>query len=170
MRFRSPTRGLLSLEDVAADILHERAANPGADYRLIIGTDSQLRGNGTTATFVTAIILHKTGHGARYFVRKFVHEHLYSLRQRMFTEAALSIQTSGLLMEYLQVDSHDPTPPNQASSPDWHIEVHLDIGERGETKQWIREIVAWIEANGYEARIKPNSYGASTVADRYTKH
>ncbi|GMA63984.1 ribonuclease H-like YkuK family protein [Alicyclobacillus fastidiosus] len=170
MRFQSPTRGQLSLEDVAADILHERAANPGAEYRLIIGTDSQLKGNGSTATFATAIILHKTGHGARYFVRKFVHEHLYSLRQRMFTEAALSIQTSGQLMEHLKVGTHDSTYPVAQGSPDWPIEVHLDIGERGETKQWIREIVAWIEANGYEARIKPNSYGASTVADRYTKH
>ncbi len=38
-----------------------------------------------------------------------------------------------------------------------------------ETKQWIREIVAWITANGYEARVKPDSFGASKVADRYTK-
>ncbi|EPZ53208.1 ribonuclease H-like YkuK family protein [Alicyclobacillus acidoterrestris] len=174
MLFLSPTRGMLSLEDVAYDILRERSTHADADYKLVVGTDSQLHGNGSVATFVTAIILHRAGRGARYFVHKSIHEHLYSLRQRMFTEAALSLQTSGQLMEQLQSRSQQEAFPIShfpaRYSSEWHVEVHLDMGERGETKQWIREIVAWIEANGYEVRIKPDSYGASTVADRYTKH
>ncbi|GEO26358.1 hypothetical protein AAC03nite_21430 [Alicyclobacillus acidoterrestris] len=173
MLFLSPTRGMLSLEDVAYDILRERSMHADADYKLVVGTDSQLHGNGSVATFVTAIILHRAGKGARYFVHKSIHEHLTSLRQRMFTEAALSLQTSGQLMEQLQNFSQPETfstPYFPARYDEWHVEVHLDMGERGETKQWIREIVAWIEASGYEVRIKPDSYGASTVADRYTKH
>lgn len=158
MIFRSPTTGMRTLEQVAMDLVEERRMHPEYDYRLIIGTDSQPKGNSREATFVTAIILHRLGHGAKYYVHKEHHDHMYSLKQRMFTEASLSIQAGGLLTEQLQT-----------AGLDWHIEVHLDIGERGETKQWIREIVAWIEGNGYQARIKPDSFGASKVADRYTK-
>ncbi|WP_067621284.1 ribonuclease H-like YkuK family protein [Alicyclobacillus acidiphilus] len=157
--FRSPTLGMLTLEQVARDISRQRGTNPRGDYRLIIGTDSQPKAQGTEATFVTAVILHHVGHGARYFVHKEHHSNIRALRQRMFTEASLSIHTGGLLTEQLQNDGND-----------WHIEVHLDIGEHGETKQWIREIVSWIEMNGYAARIKPDSFGASKVADRYTKN
>lgn len=156
--FRSPTFGLRSLEQVARDILEERTRHPESEYRLIIGTDSQPKGSRSEATFVTAIILHRLGHGGKYFVHKEHHHHMYALKQRMFTEASLSIQACGLLMQELEPEEKN-----------WHIEVHLDIGEHGETKQWIREIVAWIEGNGYLARIKPDSFGASKVADRYTK-
>lgn len=159
MMFRSPTFGMRTLEQVAFDIEEERRLDPDSDFRLIIGTDSQPKANRSEATFVTAIILHHVGHGARYYIHKEHHKHIYALRQRMFTEASLSIQTGGLLTETFQEHGSE-----------WHIEVHVDIGERGETKQWIREIVSWIEMNGYAARIKPDSFGASTVADRYTKH
>ncbi|WAH37318.1 ribonuclease H-like YkuK family protein [Alicyclobacillus dauci] len=156
MMFRSPTLGILTLEQVAEDIVRQRLADPDARFRLIIGTDSQPQRS--EATFVTAIIFHKLGRGARYYVHKEQHQHMRSLRHRMFTEASLSIQTGGLLTEQLETVSGE-----------WHIEVHLDIGENGETKKWIREIVSWIEMNGYEAIIKPDSFGASKVADRYTK-
>jgi uncharacterized protein len=156
--FRSPTQGVLTLEEVASRIIAQRQADSDGDYRLIIGTDSQLSLYRSEATFVTAVILHRVGHGAHYYIHKEHHTHMHSLRQRMFAEASLSLQTSGLLMEQL------------ASAGDWAIEVHLDVGERGETRQWANELVSWIQNNGYEARIKPDSFGASTVADRYTKH
>lgn len=111
-----------------------------------------------TVTFVSAVIMHHVGKGARYYIHREQQRHMYSLRQRMFTEASYSLQVGGMLSEQLgQRGVH------------WSVEVHLDVGEKGATKQLIREIVSWIEANGYEARIKPDSFGASKVADRYTK-
>ena len=47
--------------------------------------------------------------------------------------------------------------------------VHADIGRRGKTKELIKEICAWIEASGFEARIKPDSYAASGVANMLSK-
>ena len=49
------------------------------------------------------------------------------------------------------------------------IEIHLDVGEDGETKALIKDLVGWVTQSGYEAKIKPNSFGASKVADRFTK-
>lgn len=52
---------------------------------------------------------------------------------------------------------------------DLNIEIHLDIGRNGETRDLIKEVVGMVVGNGYEAKIKPSAYAASHVADRYTK-
>ncbi len=156
--FYSPTRGNLTLEQVVDDILHEAQRSPKQTYRLMIGTDSQPYNGRKSVKFVSAIILHRVGKGARYYIHREFVPHLYSLRQRMFTEAAYSLQLGSMLSDALHQRGED-----------WQMEVHLDIGDKGATKQLIREIVAWIQSSGYETRIKPDSFCASKVADRYTK-
>ena len=52
---------------------------------------------------------------------------------------------------------------------EWPVEIHLDVGQGGETRVLIQEVVGWVSAVGYRAIIKPYAYGASTVADRFTK-
>ncbi|HYH03936.1 MAG TPA: ribonuclease H-like YkuK family protein, partial [Bacillota bacterium] len=39
----------------------------------------------------------------------------------------------------------------------------------GKTKEIIRDVIGMITGSGFGAIIKPDSYGASKVADRYTK-
>jgi predicted RNase H-related nuclease YkuK (DUF458 family) len=56
-----------------------------------------------------------------------------------------------------------------AGLKDPNIEIHLDIGKQGRTKEIIREVVGMVVGSGFGARIKPESYGAFKVADRYTK-
>jgi predicted RNase H-related nuclease YkuK (DUF458 family) len=41
------------------------------------------------------------------------------------------------------------------------------VGENGDTKQMVQELVGMIRANNFEVRTKPNSYAASSVADRH---
>ena len=52
---------------------------------------------------------------------------------------------------------------------DLNIEIHLDVGENGRTKELIRDIIGMITGTGFEARIKPDAYGASKVADKHTR-
>jgi predicted RNase H-related nuclease YkuK (DUF458 family) len=47
--------------------------------------------------------------------------------------------------------------------------VHADVGVEGETRGLIREVVGMIVGSGFTPHVKPESFGASTVADRYTK-
>jgi predicted RNase H-related nuclease YkuK (DUF458 family) len=156
--FYSPTRGVMTLEEVAEDLLQQVQSYPKDEFRLMVGSDSQPKPGSKTVTFVTAVIIHHLGKGARYYIHRETQQHITSLRQRMFTEASYSLQAGGLLSEYL----------NRRGAY-WGWEVHLDIGQKGATKQLVREIVSWITQSGYEARIKPDSFGASKVADRYTK-
>jgi uncharacterized protein len=157
--FYSPTRGIMTLEEVAEDLLQQVQSYPQDEFRLMVGSDSQPKPGSKTVTFVTAVIIHHLGKGARYYIHRETQKHISSLRQRMFTEASYSLQAGGLLSEYLN-----------RRGAHWGWEVHLDIGQKGATKQLVREIVSWITQSGYEARIKPDSFGASKVADRYTKH
>ncbi|HRU32970.1 MAG TPA: ribonuclease H-like YkuK family protein, partial [bacterium] len=47
--------------------------------------------------------------------------------------------------------------------------IHVDIGMKGETRQLIKEVVGMITSSGYSAKIKPESFGASKVADKHSK-
>ncbi|MGB4390477.1 MAG: ribonuclease H-like YkuK family protein, partial [Bacillota bacterium] len=49
------------------------------------------------------------------------------------------------------------------------LEIHLDIGSRGDTRSIIKEVAGMVSGTGFPAYIKPNAYGASSVADRHTK-
>jgi predicted RNase H-related nuclease YkuK (DUF458 family) len=57
----------------------------------------------------------------------------------------------------------------QNGHADLNVQIHLDVGENGQTRDLIREVVGMVVGSGFDARIKPDSFGASSVADRHTK-
>ncbi len=156
MTFISPTKGRLSFNDTFRDIMSYIQEMPGVPYKLIIGTDSQLRED---AYFVTAIVVHRVGKGGRYYYTRERERTGRSLRQRIFYETAKSLGVASKLAERLA----------RNGCGDLDVEIHLDIGPNGETKDLIREIVGMVTGTGFAARIKPDSYGASKVADKHTK-
>jgi hypothetical protein len=46
--------------------------------------------------------------------------------------------------------------------------IHADIGENGQTRDMIKELTGMIIGNGFEPKIKPESYVASSLADKYS--
>ncbi|MGI9952573.1 ribonuclease H-like YkuK family protein [Moorellaceae bacterium AZ2] len=156
MYFISPSKGRLSVEEMFQDIMAFIEATPEAQYKVIIGTDSQARLN---TCFVTAIIIHQVGKGARYYYRKKYQRKITSLRQKIFYETALSLEIASFLAQKLAANGH----------PELNVEIHLDVGPNGDTKELIREVVGMVVGSGFAAKIKPYSCGASKVADKYTK-
>lgn len=156
MKFFSPSRGAMSLAVVFEEVKTYISENPNDDYRLIIGTDSHVK---QQTLFVTAIIIHRVGKGARFFYTKVRERAMDSLRQRIYFETSLSMDIAAKLTSMLA----------RAKMEDLKLEIHLDIGTKGETKSLIKELVGMVVGSGFAARIKPYSIGASTVADRYTK-
>ena len=49
------------------------------------------------------------------------------------------------------------------------VEIHLDVGTHGETKDLIKEVTGMIVNSGFAAKIKPDACAASKVADKHTK-
>jgi predicted RNase H-related nuclease YkuK (DUF458 family) len=153
--FISPTKGHLTFDEVFGEILAYASENPEDNYRLIVGTDSQLRDE---TCFVTALIVHRQGKGGRFFYTRRYDDYARSLRQRIFYEASLSLSVASLLTEKLA-----------DSGQELNLEIHLDVGSNGATKSLVKEVVGMVNGSGFPCKIKPDSYGASTVADRYTK-
>ena len=50
----------------------------------------------------------------------------------------------------------------------FNLEIHVDIGKNGPTKELIDEVVGMILGSGLAVRIKPEAYAASAVADKHT--
>ncbi len=156
IKFISPTKGALSLKQVLCSILDFMKEKPDERFNLIIGTDSHTK---EESCFVTAIIIHHIGKGARYFYHKKKQRKVVSLRQKLFYEAALSLDTAGKVAKYLAENGH----------AELNVEIHLDIGEAGDTRILIKELVGMVTGSGFSAKIKPDSSGASKVADKHTK-
>jgi len=160
MDFVNPTMGKLTLPEVVENMLGFIEQAPEREYRIIIGSDSQNKESRLTTTFVTAIIVHRVGKGALYYFHRRTRPMVRNMRQRIFTEASLSLQVCGELRTLFE----------QAAVPEpQHLEVHLDVGQNGKTQPLIKDLIAWVEGSGYEAKIKPYSFVASKVADRYTR-
>lgn len=154
--FISPTHGRFSFDDMFNRIVEYISSDNDSQYNLIIGTDSFLNAD---TCFVSAVIAHRVGHGGIYFYRKSHRRKIENLRQRMFYEATMSIELASLVSARLDDNGYKKLP----------VEIHLDIGPNGDTKDIIKEVVGMVTGSGYAAITKPSSYGASKVADRHSK-
>ena len=146
----------MSFDQMTDDIISYNKGLPSSSYKIIIGTDSQVK---RETSFVTAVIIHRLGKGARYFFTKRYHRKIKSLRQKIFYETALSLEVGSMVTEFFSDSGFD----------DLNVEIHIDVGIHGETKSLIREVVGMVTGSGFLAKIKPDAYGASSVADKHTK-
>ena len=159
--FYNPTSGRMSLDGMisaVADFVH---ADQAAFYRVVIGTDSQAkRLNGKAEIdYVTAVIVHRQGKGARYFWRKEIRYQNPVLRDKIYTETLISLQFAEVIV---------PSLRKAVSPAKYDLEIHIDVGALGPTREMIREVVGMVNGSGYTAKTKPEAWGASSVADKYT--
>lgn len=155
--FQSPTHGEVDLLAIRTHILQFLAAEPASKYQIVVGTDSQPH-NGSGVDFVTAIVVHRHGQGGIYFWKRIVNKKIYVLRQRMYEEATMSLMMAEEVVALLHKDGITK----------YDVEIHVDIGKFGKTREMITEIIGMIRGNGFNVKVKPDSYAASKVADRYT--
>ncbi len=155
--YHSPTFGILTLADVREKVLEFIEKSPEYKYQLVIGTDSQPK-NGTGCDFVTAIIVRRIGTGGIYFWKRIVEDKSLHLRNRIYKEATFSLEAAEEFLTALKNDGITK----------YDVEIHVDIGNLGKTREMIAEIVGMIRGNGFTVKTKPDSYGASKVADRHT--
>jgi len=157
--------GELSLSDVISQIKTFLEEDEAAEYSLIIGSDSQERPSSDTSTrlinLITAIVVHRKGFGARYFWLRKKDIPVHSLREKIYVETLTSLQFASEFVPKLKktLNGH---------APKYLLEIHVDIGEHGETREMIKEITGMVTGNGFVAKTKPYAFGASYVADKHT--
>lgn len=159
--FNSPTMGVLDVGGLISEISGFVREDPGSYYRLVIGTDSQTKSTGgkPQIDFVTAVVVHRKGRGARYFWKKEKKDKIPVLRDKIYTETLLSLSCAQELVPLLR----------KAVSPaKYDFEIHIDVGPIGPTRDMIKEVVGMVSGNGFIAKTKPEAWGASSVADKHT--
>jgi predicted RNase H-related nuclease YkuK (DUF458 family) len=153
----SPTLGELTIDNLKKRVSSYMHGARDAKYRIIVGSDSQKTKEGSY-DFVVALAIHRIGAGGVYFWKRDVVSQKMSLKERMYREAILSLTSAEDLSALFR--------ENGISKYD--VEIHVDIGPNGKTKELISDISGMVRASGYEVKIKPDSFGASKVADRHT--
>jgi predicted RNase H-related nuclease YkuK (DUF458 family) len=160
--FENPSLGKLTLNQVSQKVAQFIQADPERFYRLVIGSDSQERRlNGKKElNLIGAVVVHRLGKGGRYFYQRQKRKQPHSLREKIYTETLFSLAIAEKLLPRVNKIL------NGKNSYD--LEIHIDVGRAGETREMIKEVVGMVNGNGYKAKTKPDSYGASKVADKHT--
>jgi len=160
-KFYNPTKGNLNFQKVIEEIIYYISQKPEKFYDIVVGCDSS---SGEEPNFPVAIVVLRVGEGGRFFLKRIHYKNrkFYNLKQRILEEVFLSCQLALNLKEALKEKTKGKKCNYQLRY------IHADIGENGATKDMIKEVIGLIRGNGFEPKIKPESFAASVVADRYS--
>ena len=160
----SQTYGKLNFNEIPEKlhIFYENNKHYGEPIEIAIGTDSQNHNCGTKIVTVISIICRR--HGGIFFHNTLYKNTISIVKEKLETETNISLETAQALLDYIQACY----PSLFENCP---VSIHIDAGNapHGKTKDLIQALTGWVHAMGYDCEIKPNSYSASSVADRLSK-
>jgi predicted RNase H-related nuclease YkuK (DUF458 family) len=139
-----------SISEAVRDALEREVGNR---IKVCIGSDSQVKG--AITEFATAIVFLREGKGGFLFVKKYVSEKTFSIKERMITEVADSVNTAYEVCPVL--DQFDV-----------ELEVHADINTDPHFKSNValKEAMGYILGMGYTFKAKPEAFASSYSAGR----
>ena len=146
------TRVKTSIEDeVRRVIVKEKEA--GHQLKVCIGTDSQVKGRETE--FATVIVFIRKGRGGFMYIHNEISRQKMSIKQRMLTEVAKSIEVAYALCHLFTLYGVD-------------MEVHADINTNLNFKSndALKEAMGYIMGMGFVFRAKPHAFASSSCANK----
>jgi len=167
--FFSPSKGDLTLAEVIKEIFGYMQEDPEKQYEIVVGADSP---SSDKPFFPIAIVVLRTGFGGRFFLKKMHYDDnflkkMVFWKNRILQEVYLSCELALSLREVLEKEN--TLRQAQGKGLKYQFEyIHADVGEIGKTKEMVKEVIGLIKGSGFEPRIKPYSFAATVVADRYT--
>ena len=163
--FRTGSNKPIAFEAIPSAIqaFFEKNKTFGEQTDIIIGTDSQ---NFDETKFVSVIAVVCHGHSGIFFYEISRKRRITDVKQKLQEETNDSLVLATKLIDILTAE-----PGYEELFLSCPVSIHIDAGnsDRGKTKMLIPELVGWIRACGYEAKTKPDSFVASTIADRISK-
>ncbi|WP_286230669.1 ribonuclease H-like YkuK family protein [Neobacillus mesonae] len=160
----------MSFEHVFKRIIEFMNAAPSGNFRLMVGTDSQVHKRHTV--FITGIVIQNEGKGVWACIKKVVvPRKMTQLHERISLELSLTEEIVALFTEERKNELIDIVLPHIYKGATFTMEGHIDIGagKRNKTSEFVKEMVTRMESMGVEPKIKPNAFVASSYANRYTK-
>lgn len=162
--WKSETYGTLELRDVPAKMyeFYKNNLHYGEPIEITIGTDSQNHKDTTKIVSVISIICKH--HGGIFFHKTEYMKQIQTVREKLETETNISLEIAQDVIKRLEKEY----PTLFKNCP---MSIHIDAGNapHGKTKDLVQSLTGWVHAMGYDCEIKPDSYAASTIADRISK-
>lgn len=140
------------IEDEVREVL-VREKEMGHELKVCIGTDSQVKGKETE--FATVIVFIRKGKGGFMFIRNDTTRQKMSVKERMLTEVARSIEIAYELCPLFTIYNVD-------------MEVHADINTNPNFKSndALKEAMGYIMGMGFVFKAKPYAFASSSCADK----
>lgn len=163
--FNSQTYGKVNVDQLISYCKAFLEEDPNSEYGIIIGTDSQEHffeaEKQKQVTLISAIVLHRKGWGGKYFWQQKRYSNIKTLRDKLYAETYASLE---LAMHFV------PKLKSELSNTKalYSLEIHIDVGEHGKSREVIKEVAGIISGNGFVVKTKPFAFAASYVADKHT--
>ena len=150
-KFNGDPLELPIIEAVEAAI--RRETENGIRLKVCIGTDSQVKGKETE--FATVIVFLREGQGGFMFIHNERTQQPFTIRERMLTEVAKSIDIAYQLCHLFTQYNVD-------------MEVHADINTNPQFKSndALREAMGYILGMGFQFKAKPDAFASSCCANK----
>ncbi len=136
---------------VEETIQHE--INAGYQLKVCVGTDSQVYRN--HIQFASAVVFLRQGSGGFMFINNHRYVGVMSIKERMITEVAQSIEVAYSICDILEKYKVD-------------FEVHADINTNPTFKSntALREAMGYIMGMGFQFKAKPEAFASTSCADK----
>jgi len=152
MNFKDGQNNLVSISDILTSI------EDISKFQLFIGTDSQIKKKERKVVYATCVVLYKIGKGGRVFTSRHKTKIPNSLKERLAAEVWRSLEVA-IALSGAGID------------PKMNVVIHVDVNKSTKFKSgnYQQELVSMVVGQGFKCQIKPDSFVASTVADRFAK-
>lgn len=141
-----------AIEDEVRDVLLDARDN-GHAMKVCIGTDSQVKGGRTE--FATVIVFIRKGKGGFMYIHNDTTVKRMSVKERMLTEVAKSIEVAYSLCSLFTAFDVD-------------MEVHADINTNPgfKSNDALKDAMGYIMGMGFSFKAKPFAFASSSCADK----
>tara|TARA_B100000424_G_scaffold257540_1_gene238550 strand:- start:73 stop:546 length:474 start_codon:yes stop_codon:yes gene_type:complete len=131
-----------------------------SNHKIVIGSDSQPFRCGIIVVTAICLISDSMHHRRFFYLRKKeMSNNRMSLYERLYSETMASIKIADEIKECISSAK---------------IEIHLDVSPANshhQTSRYANTMTSLVRGFAYsDVEVKPNSWGASSVADKYTKN
>ena len=165
MRFYSQTYGNVELEEIPHKLneFYLRNKHYGSPFNIIIGTDSQ---NHRDTKVVSVVAITCEGHGGIFFSHSKHIDLIQNVKEKLNYETGDSLIIATQLIDVFE--AHDDLYELYINAP---ISVPIDAGNspKGKTYLLVKDLVGWVTATGFDCHVKPESFVASSIADKLSK-
>ncbi len=165
--FYNPTKGRITEEEAIEEMVNYMQEAPDRFYDIIVGCDSSSE---KIPHFPVAVAILRVGEGGRFFLKKIRYKDSFNKRfsnwkNRIIQEVLLSCDLAINMRGKFEKRMKDMADKNFKFQFRY---IHADISKNGGTGEMVKELTNLIRGNGFEPKIKPEAYIATSVADKFS--